>query len=69
MKNQKTPDGYYNLERMMKVIIRKQGSVYLCGSCLDARGILEEFLIEGTIKSTMSNLALLIEKADKVLTF
>ena len=69
MKNQKTPDGYYNLERMVKAVIRKNGNIYLCGSCMDARGISEENIIEGTLKSTMAQLAELTEKADKVLVF
>ena len=35
---QKTPDGYYNLERMLKPIVRK-GEVLLCGTCMDARAM------------------------------
>ena len=37
---QKTPDGYYNLERMLKPIVRK-GEVLLCGTCMDARAMTE----------------------------
>ncbi len=29
MKNQKTPDGYYNIERMVKAVSRKNGGVFL----------------------------------------
>ena len=36
---QKTPDGYYNLERMLAAAIRRGAEVALCGSCMDARGI------------------------------
>ena len=27
-RNQKTPDGYYNIERMIKGLLRKGGKVY-----------------------------------------
>ncbi|MFW5794194.1 MAG: DsrE/DsrF/TusD sulfur relay family protein [Bacillota bacterium] len=69
MKKQKTPDGYYNLERMIKAVSRKNGAIYLCGTCMDARGIDEEFIIETTKRSTMSKLAELTEKADKLMVF
>jgi uncharacterized protein involved in oxidation of intracellular sulfur len=36
---QKTPDGYYNVERMLKRVINSKGVALLCGTCLDARGI------------------------------
>ncbi|MBN2268175.1 MAG: DsrE family protein [Acholeplasmataceae bacterium] len=69
LRNQKTPDGYYNLERMIKAIIRKKGAIYLCGTCMDARGINEVSIIENSKRSTMSELCVLTEKADKVLVF
>ena len=31
---QQTPDGYYNLERMLKGIAKKQVPVGCCGTCL-----------------------------------
>lgn len=41
-KGQKTPEGYYNVERMLKGVVAGKGAVLLCGSCMDARGITEE---------------------------
>lgn len=35
---QKTPNGYYNLERMLQSTAAKGAQVGCCGSCLDARG-------------------------------
>ena len=35
---QKTPQGYYNIERLLKPIVRK-GDIVLCGTCMDARGM------------------------------
>ncbi|HAX03493.1 MAG: hypothetical protein A2Y45_09955 [Tenericutes bacterium GWC2_34_14] len=69
MKNQKTPDGFYNIERMIKAVTRKNGGIYLCGTCLDARGMTEDHLIESTKRSTMTELGELTVKADKVLAF
>lgn len=69
MKGQKTPDGYYNLERMIKGVLAKKGEIYLCGTCMDARGINEEMILPGTKRSTMVELSNLVEEADKVMTF
>lgn len=65
---QKTPDGFYNLERMLKPVVR-QGKVLLCGTCMDARGLRDEELLEGCRRSSMVELAQLTSEADKVLIF
>ncbi|TET29812.1 MAG: hypothetical protein E3J70_06020 [Candidatus Heimdallarchaeota archaeon] len=67
--NQQTPDGYYNLERMLKSIIRKNGEIKACGSCLNARGLKEVVLIEGIDSSTMKQLTQWTYDADKIITF
>jgi uncharacterized protein involved in oxidation of intracellular sulfur len=67
--NQKTPDGYYNIERMLKGIINKGAQIKVCGTCADARGLRELNLITGIELSTMSQLAQWVVEADKVLTF
>lgn len=69
LQNQKTPDGYYNIERMLKSVIRKDGKIKICGTCADARGIKGLQLIEGAEMSTLSELTQWIVEADKVLTF
>ncbi len=63
-----TPDGYYNLGRMIRAVAN-QARVLLCGNCLDARGINEKELLEKTARSTMPELAQLTLDADKVLVF
>jgi uncharacterized protein involved in oxidation of intracellular sulfur len=65
---QKTPDGYYSLEQMIKGINR-HAKVVLCGTCMDARGIKEGELIKGTTRGTMPQLARLTLSADQVLVF
>jgi len=67
--NQNTPQGYYNIERMLKSIILKGGSVKLCGSCADARGLKSIPLIEGAELSTMSQFTQWTVDSDKVVTF
>lgn len=66
---QKTPDGFYNVERMLKRVIAGKGQVLLCGTCMDARGITDAEIMAGTRRSTMDELARETNAADKVLVF
>jgi uncharacterized protein involved in oxidation of intracellular sulfur len=66
---QKTPDGYYNAERMLKLVLTQKGRVLLCGTCMDARGIAETDVVSGAERSTMNELATETVSADKVLVF
>ena len=67
--NQKTPSGYYNIERMLKSVINKGGKIKACGGCLQARGMFNLELIEGIEQSNMKEFAKSTVEADKVLTF
>ncbi|MFW6139313.1 MAG: DsrE/DsrF/TusD sulfur relay family protein [Spirochaetota bacterium] len=67
--NQKSPQGYYNLERMLKSVINKGGQVKACGSCSVTRGINSIPLIEGVEINTMSQLATWVKESDRVITF
>ncbi len=69
MANQKTPDGYYKLDRMLSIVTREGGSIECCGTCMDARGISDAMLIEGATRSTMEALTNATLAADKVLVF
>jgi len=66
---QQTPNGYYNVERMLKGVLTRKGEVLLCGSCMDARGIKDAEIVEGTRRSTLDELTELTATADKVLVF
>jgi uncharacterized protein involved in oxidation of intracellular sulfur len=66
---QKTPDGYYNVERMLKRVLAGKGTVLLCGTCMDARGITDGELTDGARRSTMDELANATAEADKILVF
>lgn len=68
-KGQKTPDGYYNVERMIKRFAIGSHTLLLCGTCMDARGLTEDELVQGARRSSMDDLAKATLAADKVLTF
>jgi uncharacterized protein involved in oxidation of intracellular sulfur len=68
-RNQKVPAGYYNLEVMLGSVARRGGSIGVCASCMDARGINQEDLIEGAHRSSMDELTDWTLWADKVLVF
>lgn len=63
---QKVPAGYYNAGDMVRMV---GGEVGLCGTCLDARGIRDDDVVEGARRSTLSELAAWTAAADKVLVF
>jgi uncharacterized protein involved in oxidation of intracellular sulfur len=66
---QRTPDGYYTLDRMLRSFARHGGHIACCGTCLDARGIAKEHVIDEADRSTMDELAEWVAGADQVLTF
>jgi len=66
---QQTPNGYYNLERMLAGVLRKGAAVLVCGTCMDARGLTDTELVDGAARSTMDELTELTVNADKVLVF
>jgi uncharacterized protein involved in oxidation of intracellular sulfur len=66
---QSTPQGYYNIERMLKSVISKGGQVKTCGTCADARSIRTLPLLDGVEHSIMSQLTRWTVEADKVITF
>jgi len=68
-KGQKTPDGYYNVERMLKRFATGNHKILLCGVCMDARGLTEADLVDGAKRSSMDELAKATEAADKMLVF
>ena len=65
---QQTPNGYYNLERMLRAVARR-GDVLACGSCMDARGLTDGELVEGARRSSMDELTRRTLDAGKVLVF
>jgi len=66
---QKTPEGYYNLERMIKACARRGAEVGCCGTCLDARGITDESIVAGARRSSLEELTEWTLWAERVVTF
>ena len=69
LSGQFTPNGYYNVERMLKLALSKGAKIKICGTCAEARGIKNLPLIEGTELSNMAELAHWVADSDKILTF
>ncbi len=68
-RGQQTPNGYYNIERMLVGIVNRGGEVGVCGSCLESRGIGDEELVEGCARSTLEQLTDWTLWGDRVLVF
>ena len=68
-KGQKTPDGYYNMERMIKSLMQRGVEVKTCGACIDARGIKVEDLVDGVERGSMKILATWVKESDRLLSF
>lgn len=66
---QKTPQGYYNIATMLEGIAHKGGEIGVCGTCMDARGISAEALVEGAHRGTLAELTDWTQQAAKVLVF
>lgn len=67
--NQTTPNGFYNIERMLKFSLNKGAIVKICGSCAEARGLKTLPLVEGAEISNLAALTKWVVNSDKVLTF
>ena len=65
---QKVPEGYYNVQIMLGKVARK-GEVGLCGTCMYARGLRDDEMIDGARRGTLAQLADWTAEADKVLVF
>ena len=53
---------------MLNSVVRNS-ELLLCNTCMDARGITDENIVEGAKRSTMKELAERASAADKVLVF
>ena len=66
---QVTPNGYYNIERMLVAALRRGAEVGTCGTCLEARGLTDDQLIPGVRRSSLEELTAWTRWADQVLVF
>ena len=68
-RDQKVPQGYYNLETMLRNVMRHGGETGVCGTCMDARGIGDSELTEAAHRSTLEELTNWVQWADRTLVF
>src|ERR1051326_63916 len=66
---QKTPQGFYNIERMVQAVAQAGGEIGVCASCMDARGLGEAALAQGARRSSLEELADWSGWAERVLVF
>jgi uncharacterized protein involved in oxidation of intracellular sulfur len=69
LKGQDTPNGYYNIERMLKLALTKNAKISLCTTCANARGVNESMLIEGVTMGSINQIGNWVIECDRVLTF
>jgi uncharacterized protein involved in oxidation of intracellular sulfur len=65
---QQLPEGHYHLDRMIKGLLHR-AEIGCCGTCLDARRLTEEMLVDGAQRSTLEQLTDWTLHADKTLVF
>ena len=69
-RGQKPPEGFYNLGNMLKELIDQGSKVVACRTCISARGLTQEELIEGVcVGTTVGDLAGWVKKSQKVISF
>ncbi|MDA8261419.1 MAG: DsrE family protein [Actinomycetota bacterium] len=54
---------------MVTSVLRRGGEIGCCGTCMDARGLTDQLLVEGVRRSTLEEAADWSIWADKVVTF
>ncbi|UCD44530.1 MAG: DsrE family protein [Candidatus Bathyarchaeota archaeon] len=68
-RGQSTPEGYYNIEKMIGSLAQRGVEFKACGSCLDARGLGADDLAEGVERGSMRILAGWIKESRNVVSF
>ena len=62
-------NAFYNVQEMLKQLSQRGVDIGACRTCLEARGLGDEMLLEGVKRSTLDELTAWTEEADKVLSF
>lgn len=64
-KGQRPPQGYYNLENMLKDLIEHDVKFIACRTCIGARGLSDKELIDGVqIGTTLGDLAKWVKESE-----
>ncbi len=67
--NQKLPEGYYHLDRMVSSAAHHGAEIGLCGTCMDARGITDAMITADARRSSLDEVTDWTLWADKTITF
>lgn len=68
-KGQKPPEGFYNIEKMLTELAERGVEIVACRTCLSARGLTQEDMLQGArVGTTSGNLVRFIEESQKVLS-
>ena len=63
------PNGYYHLDRMLGSALHHGAEVGLCGTCMDARALHDDQIVEGARRSSLEELTDWTLWDDQVVTF
>jgi len=66
---QSTPQGYYNMEKMLAALLNKGVKVKTCGTCINARGLDIPELVDGVERGSMKILVQWMRDSDEVISF
>jgi len=66
---QTVPQGYYNVDVMLRNVAKSGGAIGVCGTCMDARGVTDAELSEAAHRSSLDELTDWTQWAEKVLVF
>lgn len=69
LKGQNPPHLKYRTDEMLTKLVEAGANIRLCGVCMDARSINEQWIIDGVKRGTMAELADWVISSDKVLVF
>jgi uncharacterized protein involved in oxidation of intracellular sulfur len=67
--DQPVPEGHHDIEWMLKRFLAGARDVVVCKTCMEARVITPEMLVEGARRGTLDELTVWTAEADKVLVF
>lgn len=68
-RGQRTPEGYYNIEKMIGSLVQRGVELKACSACMDARGLDAGDLVEGVERGSMRILAGWIKESENVVSF
>jgi len=68
-KDQRPPEGYYNLEKMLTQLVQNGAKVRACTTCLQARGLSQNDLVDGVEAGKMLDLVQWVKESKSVLSF